>query len=316
MIWRVGLDEAGLGPNLGPMVMASTACRVPDDTPGSLWEHLAWSVRRKGDGKDDRIVIDDSKKVHALPDGLACLERVPLAILPQSPATFGDWLSAIGLGTSFQDLRGEAWFQAERPMPVHNSADLIDRTRTVLREAAAAAGVEWGPTSCVIIPTPRFNDICDQWKNKSGVSSFGVLQLLRQAVALPGSEPVSIAVDRLGGRQYYAPMLSEAFPTAWPIPERETPELCEYRMEGLPRDVRITFEPRADGSHLNVALASMVAKTIREICMMQFNAFWGDLVPDLPPTAGYPLDAGRFLDAIRETMEAEGIPLRDVWRSR
>ena len=55
------------------------------------------------------------------------------------------------------------------------------------------------------------------------------------------------------------------------------------------------FEPRADGCHLNVALASMAAKYLREVCMLQFNRYWAAQVPGLKPTAGYPTDAGPVL---------------------
>jgi hypothetical protein len=64
------------------------------------------------------------------------------------------------------------------------------------------------------------------------------------------------------------------------------------------------------------ALASMTSKYLRELAMRAFNDFWCGHVPDLAPTAGYPLDARRFRAAIQETQVALGIADRIVWRNR
>jgi hypothetical protein len=123
-------------------------------------------------------------------------------------------------------------------------------------------------------------------------------------------------VDKLGGRHFYAPLLNEAFPGGWVRVIREGPARCDYVIEHLSREVRIRFEPRADGCHLNVALASMAAKYLREVCMLQFNRYWTAKVPGLKPTAGYPTDAGRFFADIRTRLVADGIEERTVWRAR
>ena len=52
-----------------------------------------------------------------------------------------------------------------------------------------------------------------------------------------------------------------------------------------------------------VALASMLCKYLREVCMRQFNRFWEKHVPGIEPTAGYPVDAKRFYEAIQAAME-------------
>ena len=43
MPWIIGIDEAGYGPPLGPLVMTAVACRVPDgaaDADGDAQAHL------------------------------------------------------------------------------------------------------------------------------------------------------------------------------------------------------------------------------------------------------------------------------------
>jgi ribonuclease HII len=76
----------------------------------------------------------------------------------------------------------------------------------------------------------------------------------------------------------------------------------------------VRFTPRADGASIAVAVASMVCKYLRELCMEQFNGYWGKHVPGLKPTAGYPTDAKRYFEAIREPMVKLGLKESDVWR--
>ena len=57
----------------------------------------------------------------------------------------------------------------------------------------------------------------------------------------------------------------------------------------------IHFSARGETS-LATACASLAAKSIRELAMHGFNKYWRTLQPDLRPTAGYNMDAGRFLE--------------------
>ena len=69
MRW-VGIDEAGYGPNLGPLVMTAViaeSCNMMDESapvfdasPPDLWRDLASTVDRAG-GDPGRLWLDDSK---------------------------------------------------------------------------------------------------------------------------------------------------------------------------------------------------------------------------------------------------------------
>src|SRR5262249_25611688 len=153
--------------------------------------------------------------------------------------------------------------------------------------------------------------------SKATVLTAGLVELLPNLTAiLPAEEPVLFLCDKQGGRNYYAPLLQQAFPGGWVIAEKESLAESRYRVMELGREVRVVFRPRADAESVSVALASMLCKYLREVCMRQFNRFWARHVPDLKPTAGYPGDARRFFDAIRPAMERLGIAEEAVWRCR
>jgi ribonuclease HII len=321
MPWRVGLDEAGYGPNLGPLVMATSACHVPDDAPPSLWKLLRRAVRRTDHKADDRLLIDDSKKVNQGDDGLARLEAGVLAtracrFAPEGGLHVGELLAEVALGHSVSDLQTEPWFNPVDSLPVANEPGAFTAAVERLLEVSSSASVSWGPVRTVLVPAPRFNHLLDEWRNKSGVLATGVIALLGAALELPGEDAIHITVDKLGGRHFYAPLLNEAFPGCWINVLCEGPDCCEYTLTGAPREVHIRFEPRADGEHLNVALASMCAKYLREVCMRQFNRYWLQRVPGIKPTAGYPGDASRFFAEIRNVLQADGVAERAVWRAR
>jgi ribonuclease HII len=125
-----------------------------------------------------------------------------------------------------------------------------------------------------------------------------------------------VAVDKLGGRNFYAPILQSAFPDGWVHTLCEGSAMCHYQILGLEREIQIVFQPRADSAHMTVAIASMISKYVREVCMMQFNRWWAQHVPGIKPTAGYPLDATRFMDAIRPKLLEMAIEEARIWRRK
>jgi hypothetical protein len=315
MPWIVGIDEAGLGPNLGPLVQAAVAARVPDGT-GCLWGCLSAGVRRATDPDDGRVLIDDSKLVHAGPQGLGRLERGVVSVLAECQPV-GQLLGGVACGPSLTDLAAEYWYEPGESLPVAVDRAAVTTAPARLTEALAAGNVEFEVTRCVVTPAPRFNDLIQHWGSKSAAVEQGIITLLRDVLAaVNGHEPVTIVIDKQGGRNFYAPWVSTAIPDGWVMPVREGALLSEYQVLGLGREVRLKFLPRADSAALPVALASMLAKYLREVFMRQFNRFWGNHVPGLKPTAGYPGDARRYYDAIRPAMKKLGIGADLVWRKK
>jgi hypothetical protein len=313
MPWVVGIDEAGYGPNLGPLVQAAVALRLPDGDPAG-WNTLRSVVRRAHERADRRLLIDDSKKVYTR-GGLEALERGVWSITGADPHSLHNFLwSCSEVPAWGEELCAEAWFDGADSIPLH----IDPGAEWVASEPVRVAIGEQWTGDYRIVPTPRFNRMVDEYGSKGTVLGRGLVELL---VSLTGAvpadgEPLVFACDKQGGRNFYASILQEAFPEGWVVAERESAEESRYRVESLPREVSITFRPRADGDSVSVALASMLCKYLREVCMRQFNRFWAEHVPGIQPTAGYPVDAKRFYAEIRPAMEKLGLTADQVWRKR
>jgi hypothetical protein len=314
MSWIVGLDEAGYGPNLGPLVQAAVAARVPEGVE-CLWTCLAKGVRRASEPDDGRLLIDDSKLVYAGPHGLSRLEHGVWSIVGGAPV--GDLLACIACEPTLTELTSEPWYQSDESRPI--ACDLTEITSNGVHYTAALAenGIDFRVVRCMVTPAPRFNALLDRWRSKASVLALGVIELLKeQAQSLPPDEPVVFVIDKQGGRNFYAAMIQTAFPDCWVTPLCESAECSEYRLYGGGREIRLMFRPRAEQASLPVALASMVAKYLREVFMRQFNRYWLERVPGLQPTAGYPGDSRRFYKAIRPVMKEMKIPRAAVWRRK
>jgi ribonuclease HII len=320
MVWIIGIDEAGYGPNLGPFVMTSVACRAPDHCHNAnLWHLLRPVVRQDCDADEGQLFLDDSKRVYTA-RGLAGLERGILATLwregipePASLASFIEWACP----DDREELRREIWYRGVQTLPVHSVPGDLGPWAARFEEACAAANVgPWHVRSVVVCPS-RFNALLEEVGKKGAVLAHSLTYLLRwQYANSTGEDALAFFIDKHGGRNTYAAMLQHALSDGAVLTGQESMALSAYRVHGLGREVRLTFQPRADATHLCVALASMTSKYLREVLMLEFNRFWQEHVPDLRPTAGYPGDAARFLSAIRTAIDKLGLCEEALWRRK
>jgi hypothetical protein len=320
MAWVIGIDEAGYGPNLGPFVMTAVACRVHDRAAGAdLWRLLQSAVRSGREEDDGRLLVDDSKVVYSTARGLPGLERGVLATLWEGNGTAAalshliDWACP----DDRADLCAEPWYRGTHAVPVHVEAADLALHRDRFHGACAGAEVGSWLARSVVVCTPRFNTLLDAHGSKGAVLGHALTALLRGMYErLPGDEGLYFLVDKHGGRNAYAAMIQHALPGGMVLARQEGMARSAYRVLGLGREVELTFQPRADTEHFGVALASMTSKYLRELLMLEFNRFWQEEVPGLKPTAGYPGDAARFLEAIRPAARRLGVAEAALWRRK
>lgn len=310
MAWLIGVDEAGYGPNLGPFVMTAAALQLPDfQCP---WQLLSHAVRRHAAGSDDRLVVDDSKAVFAPKHGLRPLEGAVLPFLPPADSLAELWPQQAL--TPWDAYAAEPYADA---LPLPAAADLHETVlvqRSRLAAALQAADARLRLVTMVLFPRD-FNALVQRDDSKAAAPLFAVHHLLRHLLptGAPEGERVDVTVDRLGGRKHYQPFLQDVFPDQFAFTEQETNLCSSYRVgDGL----SVRFLVGGDQASFAVALASMVSKYLRELLMMQFNAFFQRHAPEVPPTAGYPVDAQRWWRDTADVRARLGLPDAWLWRMR
>lgn len=296
-----GIDEAGYGPLLGPLVVGASAFRVSTwnegDPPPDLWRALSGAVCKDAAGAEKRLPIGDSKKLKLSNSlktrhPLTHLERSVLAVLRKTGADIGNDAQLIEtLGARWGP---QAWYAGEPvSLPLGSAIGSAGIDANLLGGACSKAGVEPVLAGCVLIDETDFNRRVREAGTKAAAVCAGVAAHLRRIDALARTEklPVRVVCDRLGGRTDYRALLEKAL--GRPVTETDrTPASCRYDCgDGF----IVIFTPEADATHLPTALASMIAKLVRELAMLRFNRHWSGLLPELKPTAGYRQDAKRWL---------------------
>ncbi|MDR0522525.1 MAG: hypothetical protein LBH00_11845 [Planctomycetaceae bacterium] len=277
-----GTDEAGYGPNLGPLVVSLTAWEAEPADFLPLAEDL----------QQNRILIGDSKKVYHSGGSLIPLETgvlVPMRFLNQqdSPVAAGE-----------EQIR-----------------HLVPKLTSILHKRnVRLSGMHYRS-----IEPAEFNRMLDRFGSKGSLLSDTTLRLITEQIArITSDSPILVLCDKHGGRNHYLDLLTAFFPGAFIRIIQESRESSVYRiLNGINGSRQIEFRFLAKGeSQLPVALASMLSKYRRELAMIRFNEFWRRHLPHIRPTAGYPEDAGRFRQEIAAVQKQLGIPDCEIWRNR
>jgi len=319
-----GIDEAGYGPLLGPLVVGCCAFEITEDVPAEqipcLWKRLRRCVSKNRSKNGLKIHVNDSKLVYSTSGGLKELERSVIAMT----AAAGDW--CIGLN-SFLDRVAPSAEQESAPytwyrqpdgeaFPFEQDALSIQLFARALRAEMEKSRVRCVHLSAEMVFERRFNEMVNATRNKgSALFSIAAIHLDRLLTAY-GERGLVIVCDRQGGREHYGQLLRLMFPD-WSLEiERETDGYSEYRLHQANNCVRLIFREKAETECMSVALASMLSKYLREAMMRRFNAFWLGHLPGIVPTAGYYTDGTRFLADIDPKRRELGIAEDQIVRAR
>lgn len=319
----IGVDEAGYGPSMGPLVIGGTAWRVPSHVLATEMGSLLEPEILPSPYKPDRshVPIGDSKKIyresHAW-DGLTlgaeflCSERFQNKI--------DDW-EALMLQLAPDDwlrIKQVPWYASKVSNDLYHVFRMAYLASTNASSKLRTCCFELIGIKLRILDEPEFNRQVDATGNKSHILSEHSLNLVRDLankLANPG-ESIEVYCDKHGGRNRYQSVLMHCFDQVWFSSTAEGREKSCYSCNWNDHPLQIQFQVGGD-SIFPTAAASMVAKWAREQLMKRLNTFWSEKVGTaLVPTAGYYVDALRFANDIQTIASQLQLPRESWWRKK
>jgi hypothetical protein len=305
--FRLGVDENGLGPALGPLVVTAVLARVTGDGErvlsraprGALATRLgdskamvahgdvalgeAWAraLVARGAGRPDagRDPAGPDALVHAVAREDRAALRAPC---PESAAPM-------------------CWAALDAPFEA--PADLVATVGKDL-DGLAKKGVEVVAVRSEILCVKRLNDAADAGASRFVVDLHAMERLVLALREIAGAD-VRAVCGKVGGFGKYGPVFGPLGGRLFSILEETRPRSA-YHVPGVGE---IAFVMDADASDPLVSLASLVGKWVREATMGAIVRHLRDAAPEAPVASGYNDPVTKcFIAATRLVREARGVP--------
>ena len=311
--FSLGVDENGLGPRLGPLIVSSVLARTTGDGGTYANARRHWckgALKNRLDDSKRLVSYDDSALGEAW--GRAIARR--MGIDAQDPDALVHALALDGRDVLRapcppHDPREQCWsaegerFQADEALVAKITGDL---------EKLEAQGVAIVRARVAIVCAKRLNDEAGLGRSRFDVDLHAMERLVLAARKDAGAA-LFAACGKVGGfdRYRFGPIVDAG---CLHVPLVEGRARSEYSVAGVGR---VAFVRDADASHLLVAMASLVGKWIRDTLMRRIVRFHRVLTPDLPDASGYhdPVTAG-FVDATQLLRRSRDVPPRCFERER
>ncbi len=281
----VGVDENGLGPRLGPLIVTAVSARATEQGAELLVKKPRGGLAsRLGDSK--RLVsFDDSALGEAWARSLVgSLASDPSRLVASLAIDQDETLRA--LCPSHHEA--QCW-GAEDEAFVADAGAL----ETIAADLAKleSRGVQVVRARVVIVCAKRLNDAVDKGQSRFDVDLHAMERLVTDAAQF-ANEDVTAVCGKVGGFDRYGDAFGRF---ALHTPMIEGRARSEYRVPGVGT---VAFVRDAEERHPLVAMASLVGKWVRDLMMRRIVRHHRALVPDVPDASGYhdPVTT-RFIDA-------------------
>jgi ribonuclease HII len=299
---RIGIDENGLGPRLGPLVVTAATAR----TTGSGHERA--EKRPRG---AMRARLDDSKKLVGHGDtalGEAWARAIARRMGLPEPPDPDALVRALSIDAPEilrapcpPDHAAQCWSAAGEAFVAD---ERLVETVTGDLGRLESQGIDVLRVECIVTCVRRLNEGVGRGLTRFHLDLHAMERLALGARARAGSDVV-VTCGKVGGFNRYPPAFGPLNGRLHAIAV-EGRKRSEYAVPGLGH---IAFVRDADASHLLVSMASLVGKWVRDLLMARVVRYHREVDPDLPDASGYhdPVTT-RFIDATRLSRAHRGLP--------
>ena len=276
---HLGIDENGLGPRLGPLVVTAVAARTTAKGAQVV------SGRARGVLAER---IGDSKKLVSFSDSV--LGEAWARLLSPTPPAGEDTPDGLIRALSIdgradlerpcpEDHKSQCWatdgesYASEEPLRRRLMRDL---------DGLRKKGVDVLGARTVVVCTQRLNEAASRGITRFQSDLFAMERLILHMHERYGCE-VHATCGKVGGYNRYpaafGPLAGRLFTTL-----EEGRARSEYQLAALGR---VAFVRDADADHLLVSLASLVGKWVRDHLTRRVTRYHRAHDPSLPEVSGY-----------------------------
>lgn len=304
-LYRIGVDENGLGSRLGPLVVTAVLARTTGDGERTLQKRLSRALR---------LSVDDSKRLVTHTD--VRLGEAWARVLSAPGATTPTEL--------FEQLSHEGTVKLREPCPKkayaqcwHTEKEAFEAPEPLLKRVARhralfeKRGVELISVRSSVICTDRLNQARRAGKNRFVVDLHSMESLVL-ALRKQAGEDVTAVCGKVGGIAEYSRFFGPLGGWLHNVLE-EGQGKSAYRFPGVGE---LSFVRDADASDPLVMLASLVGKYVRELFMGRIGRHY-PAPAEAPRPSGYhdPVTAA-FVKRTALVRKKRGVPTDCFERER